>query len=61
MVLYLAALQASRRSAVFCTLRKRPSSAGKFTRAARIATARNLLVKLNTMLATTTDHNPAAT
>ncbi len=58
-ILYLAALQASRRSAVFRTFRERLSLAGKPTKAALIATARKLLVTLNAMLATGTDFDPA--
>ncbi|MRI55314.1 IS110 family transposase [Methylobacterium sp. DB1607] len=58
-ILYLAALQASRRSAVFRTFRERLSLAGKPTKAALIATARKLLVTLNAMLATGTDYDPA--
>lgn len=58
-ILDLAALQASRRSAVFRTFRERLSLAGKPTKAALIATARKLLVTLNAMLATGTDFDPA--
>ncbi|AMB44848.1 transposase [Methylorubrum sp. Q1] len=58
-ILYLAALQASRRSAVFRTFRERLALAGKPTKAALIATARKLLITLNAMLATGTDYDPA--
>ncbi|WP_177232462.1 transposase [Methylobacterium gossipiicola] len=60
-ILYLAALQASRRFVVFRTFRERLSSTGKSTKVALIATARKLLVTLNAMLATATDYDPAAT
>lgn len=58
-ILYLAALQASRRSTVFREFRERLRSAGKPTKAALTATARKLLVTLNAMLATNTDCDPA--
>lgn len=59
-MLYLAALQASRRSTVFRQFRERLTSTGKPTKAALIATARKLLVTLNAMLATGTDYEAAA-
>ena len=59
-ILYLAALQASRRSAVFREFRDRLRLAGKPTKAALIATARKLLVTLNAMVATSADYDPAA-
>lgn len=58
-ILYLAALQASRRCASFHAFRLRLQSAGKPTKAALTATARKLLIVLNTMLATSTDYQPA--
>lgn len=58
-ILYLAALQASRRSLVFRTFRERLTVAGKPTKAALTATARKLLDTLNAMLATGTDYEPA--
>lgn len=59
-ILYLAALQASRRSAVFREFRDRLRLAGKPTKAALIATSRKLLVTLNAMVATSADYDPAA-
>ncbi len=58
-ILYLAALQASRRSAVFREFRDRLRLAGKPTKAALIATARKLLVTLNAMVANSADYDPA--
>ena len=57
-ILYLAALQASRRSAAFKEFRQRLAGAGKPVKAALTATARKLLVTLNAMLATGTDYQP---
>jgi transposase len=57
-ILYLAALQASRRSAVFKEFRDRLDTAGKPVKAALTATARKLLVTLNAMLASGTDYRP---
>lgn len=54
-ILYLAALQASRRSPTFSRFRERLQAAGKSVKAAIIATARKLLVTLNAMLASDTD------
>jgi transposase len=54
-ILYLAALQASRRSPTFSRFRERLQTAGKPVKAAIIATARKLLVTLNAMLASGTD------
>ncbi|TNC06809.1 IS110 family transposase [Methylobacterium terricola] len=59
-ILYLAALQASRRCAVFRDFRQRLQLAGKPTKAALTATARKLLVTLNAMLANGTDYTLAA-
>jgi transposase len=56
-ILYLAALQASRRSATFRDFRQRLQHAGKPTKAALTATARKLLVTLNAMLAAGTDYH----
>ncbi|MGK7871622.1 transposase, partial [Falsiroseomonas sp. E2-1-a20] len=50
-ILYLAALQASRRSTSFSRFRGRLQDAGKSVKASIIATARKLLVTLNAMLA----------
>lgn len=58
-ILYLAALQASRRSAAFKEFRDRLDTAGKPVKAALTATARKLLVTLNAMLARGTDYRPA--
>jgi transposase len=55
-VLYLAALQASRRCAVFKAFRERLRAAGEPVKAALTATARKLLVTLNDMCATNTDY-----
>lgn len=55
-VLYLAALQASRRCATFKAFRERLQTAGKPAKAALTATARKLLVTLNAMLAANTDY-----
>lgn len=59
-ILYLAALQASRRSPEFIHFRERLQAAGKSVKAAIIATARKLVVTLNAMLASGTDYRPAA-
>jgi transposase len=59
-ILYLAALQASRRSPGFIHFRERLQAAGKSVKAAIIATARKLVVTLNAMLATGTDYRPEA-
>jgi transposase len=56
-ILYLAALQASRRSAPFKAFRERLQSGGKTVKAALTATARKLLVTLNAMLASGTDYH----
>jgi transposase len=55
-ILYLAALQASRRCAAFKDFRDRLQAAGKPVKAALIATARKLLVTLNAMIASGTDY-----
>jgi transposase len=55
-VLYLAALQASRRSAIFREFRARLQAAGKSVKATLTATARKLLVTLNAMVASGTDY-----
>lgn len=60
-ILYLAALQASRRSAAFRDFRQRLQRAGKPTKAALTATARKLLVTLNAMLAAGTDYQAIPT
>lgn len=60
-ILYLAALQASRRSATFRDFRQRLQLAGKPTKTALIATARKLLVTLNAMLAAGTDYHAMET
>ena len=57
-ILYLAALQASRRSATFSRFRDRLQAAGKSIKAAIIATARKLVITLNAMLASGTDFRP---
>jgi transposase len=54
-ILYLAALQASRRADPFIRFRERLQAAGKSVKAAIIATARKLVVTLNAMLASGTD------
>jgi transposase len=59
-ILYLAALQASRRCSIFREFRQRLQRAGKPTKAALTATARKLLVTLNAMLATGTDYTATA-
>jgi len=59
-ILYLAALQASRRSPEFIHFRERLQTAGKSVKAAIIATARKLVITLNAMLASRTDYRPAA-
>lgn len=59
-ILYLAALQASRRSPQFIHFRKRLQAAGKSVKTAIIATARKLVVTLNAMLASGTDYRPTA-
>jgi transposase len=59
-MLYIAALHASRRCAVFKAFRHRLESVGKPTKAAITATARKLLGVLNAMLATGTDYRHAA-
>ena len=58
-ILYLAALQASRRAEAFKQFRNRMQTAGKPVKAALIATARKLLVTLNAMLASEADYRPA--
>jgi transposase len=58
-ILYLAALQASRRAEAFKQFRNRLQAAGKPVKAALIATARKLLVALNAMLAAEADYRPA--
>jgi transposase len=58
-ILYLAALQASRRAEAFKQFRNRLQAAGKPVKAALIATARKLLVTLNAMLAAEADYRPA--
>lgn len=55
-MLYIAALHASRRCAVFRAFRNRLENAGKPVKAAITATARKLLAVLNAMLATDTDY-----
>jgi len=55
-ILYLAAIQASRRSPEFVQFRERLQAAGKSVKAAIIATARKLVVTLNAMLASGTDY-----
>ncbi len=55
-MLYIAALHASRHSAVFRTFRNRLEADGKATKVAITATARKLLGVLNAMLATDTDY-----
>jgi transposase len=55
-ILYLAALQASRRADPFIRFRERLQAAGKSVKAAIIATARKLVVTLNAMLASGTDY-----
>lgn len=55
-ILYLAALQASRRSAPFRVFRDRLQAKGKAVKAALTATARKLLVTLNAMLVSGTDY-----
>ena len=59
-ILYLAALQASRRSPEFVHFRERLQAAGNSVKAAIIATARKLVVTLNVMPASGTDYRPAA-
>lgn len=59
-ILYLAALQASRRSPQFIHFRERLQAAGKSVKTAIIATARKLVVVLNAMLASGTDYRPTA-
>ena len=59
-ILYLAALQASRRSPQFIHFRERLQAAGKSVKTAIIATARKLVVILNAMLASGTDYRPTA-
>ena len=59
-ILYLAALQASRRSPQFIHFRERLQAAGKSVKTAIIATARKLVVVLNAMLASGTDYHPTA-
>lgn len=54
-ILYLAALQASRRCPRFADFRARLQAAGKPVKAAIVATARKLLTCLNAMLANKTD------
>jgi transposase len=55
-ILYLAALQASRRSDTFARFRSRLEAAGKPVKAALTATARKLLITLNAMLANQSDY-----
>ncbi len=57
-LLYIAALQASRRDPTFEAFRTRLQSAGKSFRAALIATARKLVTVLEAMLAGNTDDRP---
>ena len=59
-ILYLAALQASRRSPDFIQFRERLQAAGKSVKAAIIATARKLVVTLNAMIAAGADYRPKA-
>jgi len=59
-ILYLAALQASRRSLQFIHFRERLQAVGKSVKTAIIATARKLVVTLNAMLASGTDYRPIA-
>lgn len=59
-ILYLAALQASRRATPFIRLRDRLQTAGKLVKAVIIATARRLVVTLNAMLASSADYRSAA-
>lgn len=59
-ILYLAALQASRRSPQFIHFRERLQAAGKSVKTALIATARKLVVVLNAMLASGTDYRHTA-
>ena len=59
-ILYLAALQASRRAPEFIRFRERLQAAGKSMKAAIIATARKLLVTLNAMLASGADYRSTA-
>jgi transposase len=59
-ILYLAALQASRRFPQFIHFRERLQAAGKSVKTAIIATARKLVVVLNAMLASGTDYRPTA-
>jgi transposase len=54
--LYLAALQASRRSAIFREFRSRLQAAGKSVKATLTATARKLLVTLNAMVSSGTNY-----
>ena len=55
-MLFIAALHASRRCAVFKECRARLQGTGKPAKAALVATARKLLVTLNAMLAANTDY-----
>jgi len=57
-ILYLATLQAPRRSPQFIHFRERLQAAGKSVKTAIIATARKLVVVLNAMLASGTDYQP---
>lgn len=60
-ILYLAALQASRRCSRFADFRARLQAAGKPVKAALIAVARKLLTCLNAMLAADRDFETAPT
>lgn len=57
-MLYLAAIQASRRCASFRDFRSSLQTKGKPVKAAIIATARKLLVTLNAMIASSADFRP---
>ncbi|MFV1441976.1 transposase [Phaeobacter sp. JH20_36] len=59
-MLYLAALQASRRCERFIAFRARLQAKGKTPKQAIIAVARKLLTILNAMLRTGTQFNPEA-
>lgn len=58
-MLYLAALQASRRHPVFKAFRDQLEARGKTPKQAIVATARKRIVTLNAMIKTDTDFNPA--
>ena len=55
-ILYLTALQASRRSYTFARFRSPLEAAGKPVKAALTATARKLFITLNAMLANQSDY-----